>query len=74
MGFELRVVTFAFTLTTLTAAFAGLGFFGFWLAGKMHLFDQRGHTVKAWLALIPFTAASLVALTRVMDYRHHPTE
>lgn len=40
----------------------------------MHLFDQRGHTIKAWVTLVPFTAAALVSLSRVMDYRHHPTE
>lgn len=56
------------------AAFAGLGFFGFYIAGKMHLFDQRGHTIKAWITLIPFTGAALIALTRVTDYRHHATD
>ena len=57
-----------------TAAFAGLGFFGFYIAGKMHLFDQKGHTIKAWITIIPFTGAALIALTRVTDYRHHATD
>ncbi|KXN82579.1 Phosphatidate phosphatase PPAPDC1A [Leucoagaricus sp. SymC.cos] len=52
-------------------SFAGLGFFSFYLAGKMHLFDKRGQTLKGWLALAPFSAASLVAISRTMDYRHH---
>lgn len=52
-------------------SFAGLGFFSFYLAGKMHLFDKRGRTGKGWLALGPFAAASLVAISRTMDYRHH---
>ncbi|KDR84355.1 hypothetical protein GALMADRAFT_133677 [Galerina marginata CBS 339.88] len=52
-------------------SFAGLGFLAFYLAGKMHLFDRRGHAVKSWLALSPFMAASLVAISRTMDYRHH---
>jgi len=52
-------------------SFAGLGFLSFYLAGKLHLFDSRGHTSKAWLALLPFMAASLVAISRTMDYRHH---
>lgn len=52
-------------------SFAGLGFLSFYLAGKLHLFDSRGHTGKAWLALSPFAGASLVAISRTMDYRHH---
>ncbi|KAG7452643.1 PAP2-domain-containing protein [Guyanagaster necrorhizus] len=52
-------------------SFAGLGFLAFYLAGKLHLFDKRGHTGKAWLSLSPFAAATLVAISRTMDYRHH---
>ncbi|QRV86238.1 oligosaccharyl transferase subunit OST3/OST6 family protein [Ceratobasidium sp. AG-Ba] len=52
-------------------SFAGLGFLSFYLAGKMHLFDERGHTGKAWIALTPLTGALLVAISRTMDYRHH---
>ncbi|KAG8705829.1 hypothetical protein FRC08_001420 [Ceratobasidium sp. 394] len=52
-------------------AFAGLGFLSFYLAGKLHLFDERGHTGKAWIALTPLTGALLVAISRTMDYRHH---
>ncbi|EIW51708.1 acid phosphatase/Vanadium-dependent haloperoxidase [Trametes versicolor FP-101664 SS1] len=51
--------------------FAGLGFLSFYLAGKLHLFDMRGHTVKAWLALAPLAGAAMVAISRTMDYRHH---
>jgi diacylglycerol diphosphate phosphatase/phosphatidate phosphatase len=52
-------------------SFAGLGFLSFYLAGKLHLFDRRGHTGKAWISLLPLAAASLVAISRTMDYRHH---
>ncbi|KNZ75493.1 putative diacylglycerol pyrophosphate phosphatase 1 [Termitomyces sp. J132] len=52
-------------------SFAGLGFLAFYLAGKLHLFDRRGHTGKAWLSLAPFCGAALVAISRTMDYRHH---
>ncbi|GLB35424.1 putative acid phosphatase homologues [Lyophyllum shimeji] len=52
-------------------SFAGLGFLAFYIAGKLHLFDRRGHAGKAWLALAPFSAAALVAISRTMDYRHH---
>ncbi|KAI0034541.1 phosphatidic acid phosphatase type 2/haloperoxidase, partial [Vararia minispora EC-137] len=52
-------------------SFAGLGFLAFYLAGKVHLFDGRGHAPKAWLALTPLAGAALVAISRTMDYRHH---
>ncbi|KAK2460589.1 hypothetical protein APHAL10511_007059 [Amanita phalloides] len=54
-----------------TVSFAGLGFLSFYLAGKVHLFDKRGYAGKTWLALSPFSAAALVAISRTMDYRHH---
>lgn len=52
-------------------SFAGLGFLAFYIAGKLHLFDRRGHTGKAWLSLAPFAGAAMVAISRTMDYRHH---
>ncbi|EIN07433.1 PAP2-domain-containing protein [Punctularia strigosozonata HHB-11173 SS5] len=52
-------------------SFAGLGFLSFYLAGKLHLFDRRGHAGKAWLSLTPLSGATLVAISRTMDYRHH---
>ncbi|KZV63858.1 acid phosphatase/Vanadium-dependent haloperoxidase [Peniophora sp. CONT] len=52
-------------------SFAGLGFMAFYLAGKVHLFDNRGHAPKAWLSLAPLAGAALVAISRTMDYRHH---
>ena len=75
----------SYALTSRPVSFAGLGFLAFYLAGKLHLFDRRGHTVwiiltlhriltegaqgKAWLALTPFAGATLVAISRTMDYR-----
>ncbi|KAJ7632485.1 phosphatidic acid phosphatase type 2/haloperoxidase [Roridomyces roridus] len=52
-------------------SFAGLGFLAFYLAGKLHLFDHRGYAAKAWLSLVPFVGAALVAISRTMDNRHH---
>lgn len=45
-------------------SFAGLGFLSWYLAGKLHLFDRRGHQFKAWLALTPLVGALLVAISR----------
>lgn len=52
-------------------AFSGLGFLAFYLSGKLHIFDTRGHASKVWLAIAPLSVASLVAISRTMDYRHH---
>ncbi|KAF8127586.1 PAP2-domain-containing protein [Boletus edulis] len=52
-------------------AFAGLGFLTFYLAGKLRLFDTRGHASKVWLSLAPLGLACYIALSRTMDYRHH---
>ncbi|KZT67789.1 acid phosphatase/Vanadium-dependent haloperoxidase [Daedalea quercina L-15889] len=55
-------------------SFAGLGFFAFYIAGKLHLFDRRGCAPKAWAALTPLSAAALIAISRTMDYRHHAAD
>ncbi|KAI8637448.1 phosphatidic acid phosphatase type 2/haloperoxidase [Parasitella parasitica] len=52
-------------------SFAGLGYLAFYLAGKMHLFDQGGHTYKSFVFCIPFLGALLIAISRLHDYRHH---
>lgn len=53
-------------------AFAGLGFLSFYLAGKLHVLDARGEAWKTIIVLIPCLAAGLVAVSRIMDARHHP--
>lgn len=57
-----------------STAFAGLTYLSLYLAGKLHLFDRRGHAVSAWLCGIPLMAAALIAVSRTMDYRHHATD
>ncbi|KIJ49576.1 hypothetical protein M422DRAFT_66054 [Sphaerobolus stellatus SS14] len=52
-------------------AFAGLGYLSLYLAGKLHVWDERGYTGKAWLSLVPVLGAALIAISRTMDYRHH---
>ncbi|ORZ26626.1 phosphatidic acid phosphatase type 2/haloperoxidase [Lobosporangium transversale] len=52
-------------------SFGGLGFLSMYLAGKLHLFDERGHTYKSLVVLAPLILASLIATSRLGDYRHH---
>ncbi|ODN82821.1 hypothetical protein L202_01088 [Cryptococcus amylolentus CBS 6039] len=52
-------------------SFAGLGFLSLYLAGKMHLWDIRGHRTRAWAALSPLLGGAMVAISRTADNRHH---
>ncbi|KAF9913404.1 hypothetical protein BX616_010075 [Lobosporangium transversale] len=52
-------------------SFGGLGYLSMYLAGKLHLFDERGHTYKSLVVLAPMILAALIATSRVCDYRHH---
>ncbi|KAI8371677.1 phosphatidic acid phosphatase type 2/haloperoxidase [Radiomyces spectabilis] len=52
-------------------SFSGLGYLAFYLAGKMRMFDERGHTYKGFLFAFPLIGALLVAISRTRDYRHH---
>jgi len=55
-------------------SFAGLSFLTFFIAGKLHLWDQVGSGIKAWVTVVPMNGAALVAISRTMDYRHHATD
>ncbi|KAJ2225495.1 hypothetical protein H4R99_005655 [Coemansia sp. RSA 1722] len=52
-------------------AFAGMTYLSLWLAGHMHIADQRGHAYKSFVVLVPELAAMLIAVSRTKDYRHH---
>ncbi|XP_027073235.1 lipid phosphate phosphatase 2 isoform X2 [Coffea arabica] len=52
-------------------SFAGLGFLSLYLSGKIQAFDRRGHVAKLCIVFLPLLVASLVAISRVDDYRHH---
>ncbi|OLL24384.1 Diacylglycerol pyrophosphate phosphatase 1 [Neolecta irregularis DAH-3] len=54
-----------------SSSWAGEGFLFFFLAGKIRLLDQRGYVYKTFILLVPLMAASLCAISRSMDYRHH---
>jgi diacylglycerol diphosphate phosphatase/phosphatidate phosphatase len=50
--------------------------FGEFFLDLLHLYsirstDHRGQTAKPWLSLLPLFLATVVAITRTMDYRHH---
>jgi hypothetical protein len=49
-------------------------YLAFFLAGKMHVLNKRGYTIKSWILLIPIATASLISISRTMDYRHHATD
>ncbi|KAI9261469.1 phosphatidic acid phosphatase type 2/haloperoxidase [Phascolomyces articulosus] len=52
-------------------SFAGLVYLAMFIAGKMQMFDERGHTYKGFIFAFPFIGALLVAISRTQDYRHH---
>ena len=55
-----------------SSAFAGLFYLSLYLAAKLHVLDQRGEVWRTFIVLIPTLAASCVAMSRIMDARHHP--
>jgi len=48
-----------------------MGYLALYVAGRVKLFDGHGHGWKIFLFLAPFMGATVVAITRVDDYRHH---
>uniref|UniRef100_A0ACD5W1U4 Uncharacterized protein n=1 Tax=Avena sativa TaxID=4498 RepID=A0ACD5W1U4_AVESA len=52
-------------------SFAGLGFLSWYLAGKITVFDRRGHVAKLCVVILPLLIAAMVAISRVDDYWHH---
>ncbi|KAL8902269.1 MAG: hypothetical protein Q9207_004804 [Kuettlingeria erythrocarpa] len=55
-----------------SSAFAGLFYLSIYLAAKMHVLDNRGEVWKTFIVLVPTLAAALIAVSRIMDARHHP--
>ncbi|PIG90344.1 GPI anchored cell wall protein [Aspergillus arachidicola] len=55
-----------------SSSFAGLFYLTLWLCGKLHFMDNRGEVWKAIIIIIPCIGATLIAVSRIMDARHHP--
>ncbi|KAF9100592.1 hypothetical protein BGX29_006465 [Mortierella sp. GBA35] len=53
-----------------STSFAGLLYLSLWLAGKVHVFDRKGYSLKSVILMVPILAAMLVTISRIMDYRH----
>ncbi|ORY29111.1 phosphatidic acid phosphatase type 2/haloperoxidase [Naematelia encephala] len=55
-------------------SWCGMWFLILYMAAKMRVYNRLGYTYKSWLLLAPLSCASLVAVSRTMDYRHHATD
>ncbi|XP_074376261.1 lipid phosphate phosphatase 2-like isoform X1 [Apium graveolens] len=55
-------------------SFAGLGFLGWYLCGKIKVFNGEGYAAKLCIVVLPYLAAALVGISRVDDYWHHWTD
>lgn len=57
-------------------SFAGLGYSALIIAANARIFDKRNRlrSIKAIIFLAPWSVALLIGLSRMMDYRHHPTD
>jgi len=55
-------------------AWAGMWYLILFGAAKMRISNRKGYTWKSWLLVAPLCCAILIAISRLMDYRHNPTD
>ncbi|KAL1410923.1 hypothetical protein Q8F55_001866 [Vanrija albida] len=55
-------------------AWCGMWYLTLYSAAKLRTYNNKGYTFKSWLLLAPISCSSLIAVSRTMDYRHHPTD
>ncbi|KAL2818806.1 phosphatidic acid phosphatase type 2/haloperoxidase [Aspergillus cavernicola] len=55
-----------------SSSFAGLFYLSLWIGGKLHIMDNKGEVWKMFLVMFPCLGATLIAVSRIMDARHHP--
>lgn len=55
-------------------AWCGMWYLTLFLSAKMRALNRKGYTIKSWILLAPITGATLVCVSRTMDYRHHATD
>lgn len=54
-----------------STSFAGLSFMALFLAGQLKIYDGKAKALKLTICALPIILASIVAISRVLDYRHH---
>ncbi|CCH60123.1 hypothetical protein TBLA_0C03190 [Henningerozyma blattae CBS 6284] len=52
-------------------SFAGLTFLSYWIAGQLIIWNNQLGIWRKIISWLPLLGASLIALTRTQDYRHH---
>ncbi|KAL4928826.1 phosphatase PAP2 family protein [Aspergillus undulatus] len=55
-----------------SSSFAGLFYLSLWIGGKLHIMDNKGEVWKMFIVMFPCLGATLIAVSRIMDARHHP--
>lgn len=55
-----------------STSWSGLGFLALFMAGRLNVLDTRGQVWKTALCLVPLCLAGFIAVSRLIDNRHHP--